>query len=194
MFYLVSDILMPIFNFTPFPILTTDRLVLRQAIPNDAAQIHYLRSDDLINQFIPTRKKSESVEDAAAFIENKRLEVTNNKLIYWAISLKDNPQLIGTICLWNLSQELSKGELGYDLSSIFQGKGIMSEAVKKVVQFGFDNMNLEIIEAYTQNNNMGSIRLLEKNNFLWDENSKDKMNDRNMIFVLKRSNHSETSK
>jgi len=175
-----------IFDFNPFPILTTDRLVLRQTVASDASQLHYLRSDELVNQFIPTRKKSESIKTAIAYIENKQFEVSNNQIIYWGISLKEDNSLIGTICLWNLSKESSKGELGYDLATAFQRKGIMNEAIKKVLQFGFDVMNLNTIEAYTQNNNIGSIRLLEKNNFLWDENKKDKMNDKNLIFVLNR--------
>lgn len=59
----------------------------------------------------------------------------------------------------------SKAELGYGLFLGNKGKGIMSESLRKVVEYGFNTMGLETIEAYTNADNIKSITLLERNNF-----------------------------
>ena len=52
----------------------------------------------------------------------------------------------------------------------FQGKGLMQEAIPPILEYGFDIMKLEIIEAVPHENNAASIRILEKNNFQREKN------------------------
>ncbi|MEJ7675028.1 MAG: GNAT family N-acetyltransferase [Chitinophagaceae bacterium] len=108
------------------PTLTTERLTLRQLLESDVQEIFLLRSDTIINKFLD-RKPSETLEDALNFIRNIR----NNELLYWAIAQTHNEKLIGTICLFDFSEELNKCEIGYELLTDYQGRGIMSEATKK---------------------------------------------------------------
>jgi len=91
--------------------------------------------------------------------------VENDKWIIWAIADANTNIILGTISIWNISKEKSKGELGYGLFPGNLGKGIMSEALNKVVGYGFDNIGLKTIEAYTNAMNRKSIALLERNNF-----------------------------
>jgi ribosomal-protein-alanine N-acetyltransferase len=58
--------------------------------------------------------------------------------------------------------------VGYELLPAFQHKGIMTEALEKVIAFGFDEMKLQRIEAWTTKENHASIKLLQKNNFIKD--------------------------
>lgn len=58
-----------------------------------------------------------------------------------------------------------KAEIGYELLPDFQGKGIMQEAISKVIDFGILHIGLNSIEAYTHSKNQSSTRLLEKFNF-----------------------------
>jgi ribosomal-protein-alanine N-acetyltransferase len=152
-------------NFTPFPTLATDRLVLREIEKEDANEIFILRSDERVNEFV-VRPKANSVEDANEFINKIQSGITKNELVMWAITLKNEPKLIGTIVYWNFNKENYKAEIGYELLPAFHGMGIMQEALLKVIEFGFKKMKLKTIEAYIHPNNYKSIKLSVKNNFV----------------------------
>jgi len=158
-------------NFTPFPSITTQRLTLRRLNIKDAKEIMMLRSDERVNEFID-RPKSIDLNEAKNFMEKIDKGINNNEWIYWAITLKDNDTLIGTICLWNISVENDMAELGYELQPDFQGKGLMQEAVTKIIEYGFNKMRLKVITAFTHPNNNRSTSLLLKHNFLLDKNYK----------------------
>jgi ribosomal-protein-alanine N-acetyltransferase len=165
--------------------LTTVRLILRQLNATDDSEIFKLRSDERINQYLH-RPKDTSIEESRQFIIRINNGIKENKSFYWAITFKEYPQLIGTICLWNLSEDKKSIELGYELNQKFQGQGIMSEAIKKVIEFAFENIGVTTIEAYTHKDNLKSAFLLLKNNFSIDSRRKDKDNINNAIFILKK--------
>jgi ribosomal-protein-alanine N-acetyltransferase len=167
-----------------FPILTTERLLLRQLEEADDIPISTLRSDESINKYID-RPKQSSIEEAKAFIKKISDGTAQGKSFYWAICLKNNPALIGTICLWNFSDDRTTAELGYELHPKFQGQGIMNEAVKSVIKFSFDTIKLKTLEAYTHKDNESSTRLLLKNNFKLDASKKDEYNTDYVIYILR---------
>jgi ribosomal-protein-alanine N-acetyltransferase len=155
------------FNFTPFPIIATERLLLRQLTLEDEKEIFLLRSDEGVNRYLD-RPKAQTIKDARNFIQNINEGISNNDRIYWAVRLIENPRLVGTIGLWNLSAEKAAAEIGYELLPSFQGKGIMQEALTKVIEFGFQTMQLQILEAWVSKANNSSIRTLERNHFRRD--------------------------
>lgn len=161
-------------KFTPFPVLKTERLTLRQLKINDAEEIFALRSDESVNKYLD-RKPSRTIDDAKKFIEMINENTQRNDSIYWAITLNDTDKLIGTICLFDFSDDDTKAEIGYELLPEFLGRGLMQEAASKVIDFGVQYIELHSIEAYTHSENQSSIRLLEKLNFkrhrAGDENS-----------------------
>ena len=61
--------------------------------------------------------------------------------------------MIGSICLWNFSEDRKVAEIGYDLDPKYQRKGIMTESINAVLNFGFRKLSLEKIEAFTQKQN-----------------------------------------
>ncbi|HEX8331072.1 MAG TPA: GNAT family N-acetyltransferase [Segetibacter sp.] len=151
-------------TFTPFPVLKTERLTLRQLISSDDKEIFALRSDDNVNKYLG-RKPSTSIDDAKNFIQTINENIKRNDSVYWAITFNGTDKLIGTICLFDFSDDNSKAEIGYELLPGFQGKGIMQEATSKVIDFGIQQIGLKSIEAYTHSENQSSTRLLEKFNF-----------------------------
>ncbi|AEV99579.1 GNAT family N-acetyltransferase [Niastella koreensis] len=151
-------------TFTPFPILTTERLTLRQPVINDEQEIFTLRSDSEINKYLD-RQISNTIEDARNFINKVNENTNKNNSIYWAITLGNTNKLVGTVCLFGFSAENDKCEIGYELLTNFQGKGIMKEAVEKVIDYAFNTIKLEKIEALSHRDNMHSIKLLEKCSF-----------------------------
>lgn len=176
-------------NFNPFPELRSERILLRDIQESDCDAILYLRSDKIINKFIqrPENRKTRNRADAIKFIKELNENIINNKSIAWGITLKNDPQIIGTICLWNFSETNKIAEVGYDLNPTFQKLGLMSDALKLVIDFGFNKLKLERIEAFTHNENERSKRLLEKNRFHIVKTEKDLDNDSNIIYELENS-------
>ena len=175
-------------NFKPFPVIKTERLLLRKIEESDCGDILFLRSDPTVNKFIerPENRQTKNRTDAIKFIKELHEGIENNKTISWGIALKGNHKIIGTICLWNFSENNKRAEVGYDLNPIFHRKGIMNEALKQIIDFGFVELNLDKIVAFTHAENENSVNLLKKNGFYIDENQKDLDNLNNLIFVIKR--------
>ena len=72
---------------------------------------------------------------------------------------------VGTICLFDFSNEKSSCEIGYELMTKFQGQGIMKEAAEKVIDYAFQALQFQKIVAFTHNANRNSAKLLTKFNF-----------------------------
>jgi RimJ/RimL family protein N-acetyltransferase len=89
--------------------------------------------------------------------------ITNQ--LYGVFVSKTN-KVIGTICLWNISLKNHRGEIGYELQADYWGKGITNEAIKIVLDYGFNTLKLHSIEGVVDPNNAASIKLLEKNGFV----------------------------
>jgi len=151
-------------TFTPFPILITERLTLRQLVIKDEQEIFALRSDSEINKYLD-RKIANTIDDARNFINSVNENINKNDSVYWAITFRDKNMLVGTICLFSFSDENDKCEIGYELLTDFQGKGIMKEAVEKVIDYAFNTIKVQKIEAFFHRDNQSSIKLLKKFSF-----------------------------
>jgi len=156
--------------------LSTRRLVLRALEQKDSAQVAVLRSDERVNQYL-NRPACVSVAEAKVFIRKIQAGIANNGWYYWAIDLKEERRLIGTVCLWNIDLENSSIELGYELLPANQGKGLMFEALEKVIGFAFGELKFKKIVAVTNQFNSKSIRLLERFGFVKDESFIDEASE-----------------
>jgi len=177
-------------NFTPYPTLVTERLVLRELSLDDAPEMFIQRSHPVIGKFIK-RAPAVNIDEAREFIERMLQNEKNNESITWAITLKDENKLIGSICLWNIEKETHVAEVGYSLHYDYFGKGIMNEALSEIVKYGFEKMNLHRIDAYTNKNNSASLKLLLRNKFdrnhTFEANYEDKEElEYNVIYTLEK--------
>ena len=152
------------FSFTPFPFLTTKNYSLRNLMPEDEQEIFALRSSDEINKYLD-RPKANTLDDARNFITKIINGIAKNESIFWVVTPKDESKFLGSICLWKISREEAKAEIGYELLCENHGKGIMQEVIPRVIRFGFEEMKLKTIEAELSPRNLKSVKLLEKNNF-----------------------------
>lgn len=150
--------------FTPFPVLETERLILRQTSISDADQLYYLRTHEDVMRFID-RPRPKSPDDILELIEKIRNMAANNEGISWAMEQKGDPTFIGTISFHKLMKEDYRAEIGYMLHPRHHGKGIMDEAIQVVVDYGFTTMGLHSIEAVVKPANTASRKLLERNGF-----------------------------
>ena len=153
-------------NFLPFPILKTERLLLRQVTANDVDTILALRSNDEVMKYIP-RPYLKNREDALELIAMFDDKIENGIGINWGITFLDEPEkIIGIIGHYRLKPEHYRAEVGYMIFPEYNGKGITSEALQKVVEYGFKEMKLHSIEAILDPENRASEKVLLKNGFV----------------------------
>lgn len=165
--------------------LETDRLVLKEINESYVEDILRIRSNEVINQFVQ-RNSPKNNYDALQFILTIKERTKNKETFYWGISLKDQPNLIGTICLWKFTEDRKHAEVGYELLPDYHRKGIMSEALAAVVDFGFNDLQLQEMVAMTNKFNENSKGLLLKHQFVLEGGRKDEGFPDNIIFSLKK--------
>ncbi|MCB9033802.1 MAG: GNAT family N-acetyltransferase [Chitinophagales bacterium] len=154
-------------NFSPFPFLESERLLFRALILEDAPSVFELRNNEVANAFIG-RTKNSTMEESIEYIHKIQNYIKDNDSIFWTIILKENNQFIGTICLWNLDYEKNTVEVGYEMLPQYEGNGYMSEAIQTINYYGFNTMNASTIFACPSKANSKSVKLLERNNFIFD--------------------------
>ena len=147
--------------YNDLPTLETERLVLRKVKATDLQAMHAYGSDSRVSKFV-TWERHESEADTEAFLNFVLNRYEEGQLAPWAIEYKSNGQMIGTIDFVSWKPASRVAEIGYVLHRDYWKKGIMTEAVKRVIRFGFERMNLERIEAVCLPENAGSYRVMEK--------------------------------
>ena len=153
-------------NFSPFPEIITERLLLSSIEKDDAPELLLLRSSEKVMEYID-KERTKTLEETAALIKRITDDVINNEGITWKISIKENPEkLIGTIGFWRIIKPHYRAEVGYMLHPDFWKTGLMKEALRAVIDFGFNTIHLHSIEAHINPGNAASAGLLEKLNFV----------------------------
>ncbi len=153
-------------KFTPFPELNTKRLLLRKVVLNDAPEVLFLRSDSAILQYL-SKEPAQSLQEAEEFITRITNDLDTEDGIAWGIALHEDPEkLIGTIGFWRMQKEHHRAEIGYVLHPAYWKKGIMKEAIYKVLEYGFNEMGLHSVEARISPGNTGSAAVLESTGFI----------------------------
>lgn len=175
-------------KFSSFPELVTERLSLRFPKASDAQAIFNLRTNTTINKYI-TRPEPLNLIEAKAFITKISNNILANENMYWVIVLNKTQEIIGSIGYHSFSNAINYAEIGYELHPDFHKKGYMSEAFQRAVQFGFHDLKLETIEAFTHKSNADSKALLLKNKFVHQPHKVDVGFENNSIFQLKLSDY-----
>lgn len=148
-----------------FPVLETQRLILRRICLSDVEDIlaHYscdAVTADLDIESIHTREEAERIIN---FFERG---FESRRWLRWGIELKSEARLIGTVGFNNWERHRGfYGEIGYDLSPDYWGQEIMVEALRPVLRMGFQEMQLNRIEALVLLSAEQSMRVLEKSGF-----------------------------
>ena len=152
-------------NFTPFSNIETKNLILRRMNYNDIHDLFEMRKDSRMIEYTDT-KLEKTLEETKVYIDKMNKGIDDNKWIIWAIEHKKSKKVIGSISIWNINEEKESGELGYGIIPDYQGEGLMKESLLSVIQYGFNVMELKSLEAYTEENNSKSIKLLEGCKFI----------------------------
>lgn len=161
----------------------TKRLFFSKSSIEDVALIFTLRSSPIVTKYIMRPLYAEQ-EEAVAHINKLKNFLKEDKSISWTLNKKDSKAKIGGICLWNFSEDKKTAEVGYDLLPEYFKKGFMTEALQAVIDFGFNTLNLNTIEAFTHLENEASKKLLISNGFIFQPERKDPGFPKNLIYTI----------
>lgn len=143
--------------------IETDRLILRRYVIEDAdAMYKNWASDSEVTKFLTWQPHS-SVEVSRGIIENWLKEYSDEKYYHWAIVLKDNGnEPIGDISVVHMNEDISMVHIGYCLGRAWWRRGIMSEALKAVMDFMFDTVEVNRVESRHDPMNPNSGKVMQK--------------------------------
>ena len=154
-----------------FPVFKTGRLLLRQFNDADLKNVFLGLSHPEVTKYYGVHFKTleETKKQLEWFAELEEKETG----IWWAVCSPDHSIFYGAVGLYFLDSKLKKAETGFWLMPEFWGKGIITESIVPVLDYGFGKMHLKQIEAEVETENMMSIRVLKKLHFVHKITRKD---------------------
>ena len=145
--------------FTRIPTLETERLLLRKIGPEDVDDMFAYASRKEVTEYL-LWSPHETREYTAHYIDYLGRKYRTGDFYDWALVLKDEGKMIGTCGFTAFTPGANAGEVGYVLNPDFWGKGLATEAVARVVRFGFEALELHRLEARYMMGNEASRRVM----------------------------------
>jgi len=147
--------------FSRLPTLQTPRLLLRSLTMRDAADIYHYSKDPLVAEHV-LWDAHESIHQTRAYLRYILRQYKSGEPSSFGIVEKASGKVIGTIGYMWISQDNASGEVGYSLSRAHWNQGYMTEALNAVIDFGFEELHLNRIEAQHETTNPASGRVMAK--------------------------------
>lgn len=148
-----------------FEEINTKRLILRKLVPETFHFIYNKLS-------VPEQIEILGLESREALLKERRkfekgLTTFNRKFLYFQLLDKNTRSIIGWCGFHTWYIEHSRAEIGYGVTDDnFKNKGFMSEAILPIIEYGFNKMKLNRIEAFISPDNIPSLKLIKKLNFV----------------------------
>lgn len=152
------------FDFTSFPILETDRLLLRQFRLDDAEAMMRIFGDEEVLRFL-TQPLMDSEEKAQRFINRLLRDYERREGIDWVITLKGVGEAIGMCGLYAWDRDSRCMDLGYHIRRSYWGRGFATEAARAVIGWGFTQLDLHRIQADCTEGHTASEQVMIKCGF-----------------------------
>ncbi|WP_291563923.1 MULTISPECIES: GNAT family N-acetyltransferase [unclassified Clostridium] len=137
---------------------------LREANLEDAKELLSVTNDEEVIKYYgmdPYKNIREAEDEINWFISLLK----EGKGARWVIADKDTNKYIGDIGVFNFDKNHNRIEIGFKLKKEYWNKGIMTECIKKTLEFGFSDRNYNRIEALVDKRNIGCKKTLENNGF-----------------------------
>ena len=146
-------------------IVETDRLILKGLSPQDMEFIFRNYTKEEIKKLLGHSTEEEYQKEE--YKQKNGYAAYNRSFILFLLTEKTSNSIIGRCGLHNWNMEHKRAELGCDIADEnFKCKGLMTEAVGRVIEYGFNQLKLHRIEALVGSNNIPSLRILEKHRFM----------------------------
>lgn len=153
--------------FGDLPQLETERLILRKLTPDDASDVFAYASDPEVTKYL-LWNTHRTISDSLAFISAALARYQTGAPAPWGVVLKDEGKIIGTCDYISCNDTHRRAEIGYALARPCWGRGIMTEAVRKILDYGFRVKNFNRIQAMCDVPNIGSARVMEKAGMIYE--------------------------
>ena len=148
-----------------FEILNTERLQLRKISPLELNYFFENCSEETIRKELIIHTDSGFEKEKEKY--KKGYSDYRRTILGFQLIDKSTGEIIGNCGYHNWQTEHHRAEIGYDLAKEdYKRKGLMTEAMKAVIDYGFKTMNLIRIEACVSPVNEASLKLLQKFNFV----------------------------
>jgi RimJ/RimL family protein N-acetyltransferase len=147
-----------------FPVLQTERLLLRQTEEKDAEGVFAMESDPVAMRYWSTPPMQE-FEQARAAVARAMSHFPNQRGIRWSIVRRADDLFLGHVALFHFSEQSAVAEIGYGLGRAHWGQGYMHEALTAVIEYAFGTLGARRLEADTHPRNAASLRALERVGF-----------------------------
>jgi len=147
--------------FGNLPSLETPRLILRRLRLDDVDDVFAYASDPDVARTV-TWEAHRSVEDSRAFVQTMLRRYERGEVANWGMELRETGRIIGTCgyILWNTAHD--SAEIAYALGRPWWNRGLMTEALRAVLAFGWERMGLHRVEAHCRTDNPASERVMQK--------------------------------
>ena len=152
-------------NTQTSPKLETERLVLRALQMEDADFIFKEWGDPVVTRYMTDEEPLKTLEEAKERLKQLQTSGKTTDFRWWGIELKAEKCLIGTCGYFRWDKAHHRAEIGYEMWPDYWGKGLMPEAIRALIQYGFEQMDLNRIEASAHTENQRSQRVMEKLGF-----------------------------
>lgn len=143
------------------PTLETERLILRKLTKKDAGDVYEYSSNPNVPRYL-TWSVHESYGYTKKYLKFLVSKYKTGEYLDWGIVLKSSGKLIGTCGFTSIETAHARGEIGYVLNEAYWNKGYVTEAVERVLEYAFRDLELNRIEARVMEGNAASISLLNK--------------------------------
>lgn len=150
-----------------FPQLETRRFKLRLLEVDDAKEVFHYFSQNQVTEYYDLDTFT-NITEAEKLIENWKKRFLENEGIRWGIARKEDNKIIGSCGYHNWEKEHFKAEVGFEVTPEFWQRGVMTEVLKPIIQYGFEKMELYRIEALYDPANTASKKTLEKAGFMYE--------------------------
>jgi ribosomal-protein-alanine N-acetyltransferase len=147
--------------FADLPVLETDRLLLRRLQAHDVDDIFEYASDPEVAKYTSWAAHA-TIQDSDKFLDYVLELYEKGDVAPWGVMYKPKAKLVGTCGFLDWYLPASWAEIGYALSREYWGRGLMTEAVRAVIAFGFRAMQLNRVQGRCEVENIASIRVMEK--------------------------------
>ena len=145
--------------FSHIPTLESDRLILRGMRVSDAEDMYAYAKRPSVTEYL-TWDPHGSVEETREYLTYIGQRYRTGDFYDWSVVDKESGHMVGTCGFTSFSCTNDSAEIGYVLNPDYQGKGLATEAVRRVLTFGFEELGLHRIEARFIQGNTASLRLM----------------------------------
>ena len=152
--------------YDQFPNIAGDGITLRKIVPSDVDSLFEIYSNEKLFLHSPVMLKKNKDTDANMIGHFER-DYNKKKEVFLGISLNSQPDLIvGVAEMFDYDSAVNSITIGYRLNDRFWGKGIATKTVKAMVDYLFQDIGINRIQAYVMPENVKSLNVLKRNSFL----------------------------